>query len=309
MRYLKSLIIVSITILLAGCGSRSVLSTDQVPTSTINVEPIWDLQPKASLLGQVLPAKEYRLSFPMPGIMTELLVDEGDVVNPGDTIARLDTSSLAFDLKKADVELASALARQKKALSGPPPAQITLAALEVESARSGPQVLPKAEATARAEELSVAEARLKELMDQPYPEDIAVAQADVDQAQANLEKAKAQFENAVLKSQVKGNVIQVLIRENEYANLGQTVLIISDLSDLIVEAEMSDADVADLQIGDEALISFEARPDLKVNGLIKDIRPSNGSTIGNFVVTISLIDPPPQVRWGMVAEIRFPNNK
>jgi multidrug resistance efflux pump len=241
--------------------------------------------------------------------MSELLIDEGDAVNPGDTIARLDTSSLGYDVTKAEVDLASALARQKKALSGPPPAQITLAAIEVEAARNVPKYLPRAEATARAVELSAAEARLKDLINQPYPEDIAVAQSDVDQAKANLERAKAQFENSVLKSQVRGNVIQVLIRENEYADLGQTVVIISDLSDLIVETEMSDADVANLQIGDDALISFESRPDLEVKGFIKDIKPSNGNTIGNFIVTISLVDPPPQVRWGMVANIRFPKNE
>lgn len=306
---LYSLFFFSIFVFCTGCASKSPEEVDQPVTPTVNAEPTWIVKNNISLFGQVLPDKQYRNSFAISGMVSELLVEEGDVVNPGDPIARLDTSTLELELSKAEVDLALAEARYKKEITGPPPIQITQAAIDLAAVRNVPQYMPKAEATARAVQITLAEARLKDLNDQPYPEVVALAQAELEQAKANLERVKAQFEKAILTSPVHGTVIKVLIRNGEYAGTGQPVVLISDLRDLIIEANMSDTDVAHLQIGDQAIISFDALPGIEVNGEVKKIEPAENADPGNFTVTISLIDPPAEVRWGMVGNIRLnPNN-
>jgi len=64
--------------------------------------------PKVSLQGVLNPIESLRLATRDPGIVDELLVKEGDVVNAGDTIVVLDQKVYAAELNAARNELAVA---------------------------------------------------------------------------------------------------------------------------------------------------------------------------------------------------------
>jgi HlyD family secretion protein len=145
--------------------------------------------------GSVVPLQSAALSWATTGTVAELLVKEGDTVNQGAPLARLDTRSLELQVATAEVELQSAKARRDQALEGNAmPQQIAAAQAAVVNAeaqlakvRSGNVTaadIASAEAGVRA-----AQARLDALRN-PTPSAISSAELQVRQAEINLQQTR-----------------------------------------------------------------------------------------------------------------------
>ncbi|GFE63936.1 efflux RND transporter periplasmic adaptor subunit [Litoreibacter roseus] len=80
-----------------------------VPVSPIQMEDSYAVD--RHFVGQIEPRLTAVLSFELSGRLTELLVEEGDTVEQGDVLARLDTDLLESDLKRLTASRA-ALAAQ-----------------------------------------------------------------------------------------------------------------------------------------------------------------------------------------------------
>jgi multidrug resistance efflux pump len=115
---------------------------------------------------RVLPAREAELSLPVGGIVSELLVDEGDTVEQGQVLLRLNDAQAQTAVARTQAELQRAQAQLSQLLAG---------------ART--QEIEAAEAT-----LAAAQARLERLRTGAMPGDMAVAEAQIDAAQAGLAK-------------------------------------------------------------------------------------------------------------------------
>ena len=112
------------------------------------------------------------VSFKIPGKLAERLVDEGEAVQAGQVVARLESSDLSHEVAARQAETAAV--------------EAVLAELE---AGARPEEIAQAEAAARA-----AQARLDEMLAGSRPEEIAAAQAALDQAQAETVRAQADFD-------------------------------------------------------------------------------------------------------------------
>jgi HlyD family secretion protein len=112
------------------------------------------------------------ISFKIAGRVEERLVSEGERVQAGQIVARLDHTELVHQvaLRKAEVEVARAALAELEA--GPRPEEIA-----------------QAEATVRK-----AQAQLDELLAGSRPQDIAVAEAAVQRAKVEVNRLKADYE-------------------------------------------------------------------------------------------------------------------
>jgi multidrug resistance efflux pump len=172
---------------------------------------------------------------------------------------------------------------------------------------TGPLLLPIAEATAQAIDLADAEARLDYLLAQPLPEDVAVAEAELKQARLNVEAARARLNLATLVAPSEGTVTKVFVNAYEYASVGNPIVQMSDLTELVVEVEMDDIEVSNVDIGDVLLVSFDSLPGIAVEGSVISISPSEARTDErNFTVLVVLDTIPEGLRWGMNAEVIIP---
>lgn len=140
--------------------------------------------------GKVLPAADVTLAFERAGTVVEILVAEGDSVQAGQPLARLDARALELKLAQAQVNVEKARARYNQVAAGASPETIAAAEAAVSQARAGETqaaagVSPQDLAAAQAQ---VAEARaaLAQLLDGPKGTEVTQAQAGLDQAQANL---------------------------------------------------------------------------------------------------------------------------
>jgi RND family efflux transporter MFP subunit len=97
---------------LAGCdrAPAAAQSTAEVPAIRVALEEVDRSPARASLdvPGLVFPRETYELGFPMGGVVTDVLVEEGARVRRGEIIARLDGSAARATRDQARASLARA---------------------------------------------------------------------------------------------------------------------------------------------------------------------------------------------------------
>ena len=171
--------------------------------------------------------------------------------------------------------------------------------------------LPDAEEVEEAEaQLALAQARLDKaqvdydkVKDGPDPEQLAIAEARVENAQKQLASAQKTLQDQTLTAPFAGVVSRLYLREQEWGMAGEPVLQIADLANLRVETtDLSEIDVASVSVGDTATITFDALPDVVVEGVVQQIAPraDEGSGV-NYKVVLELNTIPAGLRWGMTA--------
>ena len=135
------------------------------------------------------------------------------------------------------------------------------------------------------------------------PEDIAVVETNLEQAQAAVQSAQAIRQQAELIAPFDGTISEVLIQQAQYVNAGMPIVLIADLSSLRIETtDLNEKDIAGIAIGSKADVTFDALPDIKVEGTITQIAPKSNKASGvNYTVTLDLAQRPDRVRWGMTA--------
>jgi len=117
-------------LVVAGCSSAS---TADSATPTVGAAVA---SSTVSATGEVVPAEWAELSFPVSGRATEILVQEGDVVQKGDVIAQLDTTDLDIALVRAKAALAVAQANLDLAKAGPRDAEVKRATDQLAAANA-----------------------------------------------------------------------------------------------------------------------------------------------------------------------------
>jgi multidrug resistance efflux pump len=128
-------------------------------------------------------------------------------------------------------------------------------------------------------------------------------EGELQNAKKQLEAARSELADMELKSPFAGTTSKINVREGEWVNIGQNAMLLADLSYLQVETtDLNEIDVARIQEGAPVEITFDAIPDIRLQGIVERIaaRSSEGSGV-NYTVTVSMDDPPEKLRWGMTA--------
>ena len=195
-------------------------------------------------------------------------------------------------LEAAELNLEAAQAFLDDLLDGPNPDNLRIA---------------EARVWAAAAQRDAAIAYLNLLRAGPSPEDIAVTQAQVEQAEEALESALVKRSQATLKAPFDGTVSTLYVRGSEWVGPGQPILLLADLSSLRVETtDLNEIDAAQVDVGDAAIVQFDALPDVEVRGEVIRISPKSAEGAGvNYTAVIELREIPPALRWGMTAFVDF----
>jgi multidrug resistance efflux pump len=190
--------------------------------------------------------------------------------------------------KYAELELAAAQQVLDDLLAGPTVDQRRLAEARIGVAQA---------------QLKVTQAQLDLVQAGATAEEIAIAETKIDQAQAEAALLEAQLAQTRIVAPFDGVAAKVLIDAHQFVGPGVPIVQVADLSGLRVETnDLSENDVARIQIGDTAQVSFDALPEAKVNGQIARIDPKAKEGAGvNYTAIIELDQIPDGLRWGMTA--------
>ncbi|MCC6904655.1 MAG: HlyD family efflux transporter periplasmic adaptor subunit [Anaerolineae bacterium] len=198
----------------------------------------------------------------------------------------VDDASKALEFQRQSVDAAQAYLDDL--LDGPNPDQLRAVQAQVWAASA---------------EYQAALANLALLENGPRAEDIAVAEAAVEQARAVVENAQIALDNATLVAPFDGTVALVNTRVGEYVNAGVPVIDFADLASLRVETnDLNEVDVARVTEGGTVFVTFDALPGVEVTGTVLSIAPKSSEGTGvNYKVVVALDEVPEGVRWGMTA--------
>lgn len=149
--------------------------------------------------------------------------------------------------------------------------------------------------------VAAAQAALRRVQAAARPEDIAAAQARVDQAKVALSAL-------TIAAPFDGTIATVNIREGEVVMPGVPVALLGDVRNLRLETDdLSETNVARVQLGQLVSVSFEALPGKIFQGKVTDISPIAAQKQGgtNYTVTIEFDKLDPALRWGMTGHIEI----
>lgn len=239
-------------------------------------------------------ATQVDLSAKVTGRVVELLVREGQPVERGQLLARLDDTELAAEVRRAEAALATAEAQLRDLLAGPRQQEIEqaraalrnasvtrewterelrrarelfgkdlVAAQEVDRARQAYEVAVANEVAAR-ERLALVEAG-------PRPHEVEAARARVAEARATLALAQARLAETRLLSPITGLVLRKNVEMGETVNPGVSVLTLMDPQDLWLRAYVPEVDIGRVKIGQEARITVDAYPGRAFAGTVSEI--------------------------------------
>lgn len=192
------------------------------------------------------------------------------------------------DIAVAEAELATARA------------QLSQAEREWERVQAGPSEADVANLEAQ---IVAAERDYRNYQDGPDPDELAAAEARLDNAQVQLDAAEAALEDLELLAPFEGVVSKIFIHAGEWVSPGQPVLILADLVHLRVETtDLSEIDVARVTAGDKAIVTFDALPEVVIDGQVTHIasKASEGTGV-NYTVTVEMDEVPERLLWGMTA--------
>ena len=230
--------------------------------------------------GYVQPVQQVSVGTQVSGIVDSIYVDFNSVVKKGQLLATLDMSVLKERLSQANATLNAAKSATNLA--------------QQTYSRTKSLYDQKAETKTNLESATNALAQAKE---------------SEKNAQSNYEQARINLSYAKIYSPINGVIL------NRAVDQGQTVaasfntptlfLIANDLTKMEVQANMDEADVGGLLVGQKATFTVDAYPELTFDGTITQIRlnPVTTSNVVTYTVIIDAPNPDKKLFPGMTANI------
>jgi HlyD family secretion protein len=202
----------------------------------------------------------------------EVLVNEGDLVQPGQVLVKLDTVTLEAQLAEAKANVSAAqerlagvtaaIARRKS--------EIRLAKIEAERSRKlvEENAGSQREYDVRKMTLETTTAALAEEQAK-----LETAKQEVVVAEANVAAVQTRIDDATLKSPVVGRVLYRLAEPGEVLGAGGKALTLVNLEDVYMEIFLPSEQAAAVKIGAEGRITVDYEPDRAAAGFVSFVSP------------------------------------
>jgi len=325
-------ILISASLLLAACGGGDgnggeAAATEGASTEVTRQVPSLPASGSVVANGHLTPVRYEKLSSETGGLVVEVLVSEGQQVNAGDALLRLEVDpELEAELASAQYEMVQAQQAMDE-LTNKHDIALNDAKDEYAKARQANYDAER-KASYQADqsstfvkdqadlELEVAKEKLSEATDRyellqqgPDPEELQSTQARLTSAEARLAAAQSAVDDRQLTASMDGTVLQVVPHVGDIADPGQILVTIADLGAWQVETEdLNEIEVVKISQGQAASIVPDALPDVQMNGTVQSISGVSEDRAGDVVyrAIISLnevVDP--RVRWGMTVAVTF----
>jgi len=241
-----------------------------------------------------IEAIEVDVGFKISGRIVSRLFQEGDWIDVGKVLAKLDDEDILNRLEVARATLVSAQARLSKLLAGSRPEEIRQAEAAVNQAKSDLEnkkahyermkplfergVVPKdtvdsAEAAFEMAKASFEGARENYLLvrEGPRKEDIDDARAQVEQARATVKLNETQLSYTTLYSPITGVVLVRSGEVGEVVNPGTSIVTMADIENVWLKAYIPETDLSKVKWDQEAIVTTDLRPKKEYRGRVSFI--------------------------------------
>lgn len=247
-----------------------------------------------------IEATEVNIATKQAGRVEAILVNEGDEVHAGQTLARMDTATLLADLRQAEAQArqarhgtraAAAVVTQRRneqsaanAVVAQRESQQNLAEKDVARTRQlidkgfvSPQKLDVDKTSSQSSQAAttVAKAQLAETQSaiEAARAGVMQAQSATEAADARIERIKADIRDAELVSPIDGRVLYRLAEPGEVLGAGGNLLTLLNITDVYMTIFLPTAQAGRVSLGAEARIVLDVRPDISIPATVSFVSP------------------------------------
>lgn len=306
-----------------GLGQDDVEPIDPVRLVDVKRQNVLDA---VSASGRVEPEARVFVMSRASGILKEILVDSGDVVEEGQVLAELDREQLQAEFDQDEADLGSARARLEAAKARREEAEVRVDDPELRFAQREAERLNKLYETGDVSErerdaavnaLAIVEQRIR-LVEANLPVlDAAVLEAESNLAsmEAAVERSRTALREATIRSPISGVVLDRLKEIGDGVSSILTaggnatqILAMADRSEMYVESRVDEVDLGRIYEGMPAIVTVDAFRDQPLTAVVERIAPG-GSVDDNGIVTfevrLTVEDPDGLLRPDMTADARL----
>jgi putative peptide zinc metalloprotease protein len=252
---------------------------------------------------ELLPARNADLPATLDGVIEQIYVEEGSVVQAGDTIARLSEHERRARLRALEADVAEREAQLQLLQAGARQEEIALARLAVARAEeplkvaqaevqrvrmlAARQVVTQAEleraeeqVAVLANELQQARGRLEMLRAGNRPEEIRATAQAVARAKAERNRLESEIARLVLVAPHAGVVTTPRLSQKvgEYVKPGDLIAEIHKLDRLTAEISVSERDIGEVRLGQPVALRLRAYPNRTFHGTVTRIASAAADT-------------------------------
>ncbi len=237
--------------------------------------------------GNIEVSKNARLSFGTSGRVEKVDVEEGQTVEAGQVLAKLETGALELATTQAELAVSQA------------ELALTQAQLAQETAEYELDRLSKLPQTPESKELN-----LKRRQVDLAKQQVVVAGQSLELARKSLEQARERLNEAIILAPFAGTVDRVNISDGDLVTMGAPAITLVETGNLELRVKVDEIDVVQVKPGQKARVEIDAFQGAPINGQVVSI--STLPTLeGQVVVYFVRIDLPipgnAGVRAGMSA--------
>jgi HlyD family secretion protein len=275
---------------------------DEGTEVTIDEVTIRDISESVSASGKIQPEVEVKIQSEVSGLIIELPVKEGDEVQKGQVLVKINPDVYTAALSRAEAALNSAKSNLSSAKARQAQAQAQYNANDLNYKRQKKLFDDGAVSRADFENATVqwqnATAELT-----AAEESIKSAEFAIESAMAGVNEASDNLRRTTIVSPIQGTVT-ALNKETGESVLGNNmmsgdvIMKISALESMEVNVEVNESDIVKVQAGDTALIEVDSYRDEVFKGLVTQVGNTalnalsdqmNLNQVTNFSVKIRLL--------------------
>jgi membrane fusion protein, macrolide-specific efflux system len=231
--------------------------------------------------GQIDAEREVNANFKVSGTVSTIKVTLGDTVKKGDTLATVGTSTLKKSVSTAKSDLNDAWATLSDANAS----------------------YSRAKKSGTDDQIASAKSQVRS------------AQKQVNSARDAVETAEDNLSAATLKAPISGLVVAInsSVGDSVAGSTGGSTsggtttafITIADVDKLTMTASIAEADIADVEEGQSATVSFPALTDTTATATVTAIAPTAtaSNSVVTYATTITLDAIPDGLRLGQTAEV------
>ncbi|MCX6596174.1 MAG: efflux RND transporter periplasmic adaptor subunit [Acidobacteria bacterium] len=294
--------------------------------------------------GLVGGVKESSIGASFNGAVLRLPVKLGDHVQAGETLAVLKNDITQAQVTQAETAVVTARAQLKQTSRGPLASELQASLMQVSQARAlaaqaiseldlarktqqrtqalskagvvsrsdmdtSASALAAAEAKSRSGTASIrlAEAQLQTVRSTPRQEDVELARDRLAEAQQSLLVVREQAGEATVTAPFSGTITAVNVEVGQNVDALGLFGLVSDA--LEIRIDLDESNLADISLGQKALLSAAAFPGETFEGKLKEISPSINKIRGTVSIKLEPIAPPAWLKSGQTLNVNLVTNQ
>ncbi len=275
-----SIVLVAVLIALAVMKGRTG-DTIEIEASTLENRTIVE---KVAANGKVQPETEVKISSEVSGEVIEVNIVEGQKVNEGDLLLRINPDLLTSVVQRAQANLNSSKANLLNSKARLTQAKSRLVQSKKEFDRSDKLLKDGAIAQAEMDQIT-ANFEVAEADVQAAKENVSAAEFNVKTAEATVKEANDNLSRTSIYAPTTGTVSKLAVEQGERvvgtAQMeGTELLRIADMYNMEVAVEVNESDIVKVSLRDEVEIELDAYLDRVFKGKVSEIASSAKDNMG-----------------------------